>query len=266
MESRNRNVLIIVAVILAAICLCSVMVAVGVLSWFGTRAAESGTLDPGGRYRESVEQTFQVNDMPSLDISNFAGSVTIRPGESNTMHVAATKKAPSKGKLNRIEVTMTERDGGVVIKSRLSHTTSNASVDLEITAPADTRLSLDLGAGEVHVRGLNAPIVANSGAGSINVQDAWGPAQIQIGAGNIIYQGVPTGECRFLNGAGSVFLGLPADLNMEVDLRTGVGDINVGFYVDGRVKSREVKGVIGDGSGGSIYAQTGVGVISLRQR
>ena len=93
-----------------------------------------------------------------------------------------------------------------------------------------------------------------------------GTARLDTGAGNIDYQGTPQGECRFETGAGNITLALPADLNVQVDLDTGAGNIDVDYAVDGQVTRTEVNGVIGDGSQGSIYAQTGVGNIDVVRR
>jgi hypothetical protein len=45
-----------------------------------------------------------------------------------------------------------------------------------------------------------------------------------------------------------------------------MGNVNVDYRVDGRVRLREVQGVIGDGSDASILAHSGVGTISLHRR
>ena len=83
------------------------------------------------------------------------------------------------------------------------------------------------------------------------------------GSGGIEYQGAPQGDCRFETGSGSITLELPPDLSMEVNLDTGTGSLDVGYDVAGTVSRKEVRGVIGDGSHGSIRAHTGAGSIHL---
>ena len=261
MESKNRNVWIIVAVIVVVLCCCVLAVAaaaVGLfatwpLDWTGVTSLQS----------ERSEQTFAVGETPSLKIDSFAGNVIVRTGQSSVIRVAATKNARSKDDLDRIEVGVSERDGGLVIKTEKPLSIQNASVDLEITTPAGTRLDVDTGAGNVDLNDSTGEIDAHSGAGNINVRGAAGTARLDTGAGSIRYQGTPQGECRFETGAGSITLTLPADLNVQVDLETGTGEIDVDFAVDGTVTRRDVQGVIGSGAQGTIYARTGAGNIDV---
>jgi DUF4097 and DUF4098 domain-containing protein YvlB len=100
----------------------------------------------------------------------------------------------------------------------------------------------------------------------MDVRGAAGTARLDTGAGSISYQGTPQGECRFETGAGNITLALPADLNIQVDLETRVGNIDVDFSVDGQVTRREVQGVIGSGAQGTIYAHSGAGNIDVVRR
>jgi hypothetical protein len=247
MEPKNRNIWIIVAVIVIALCCCALAVAaVGAAGWFvgqpfGWRASTS-------LQGERSEEAFAVGDAPKLKIDNFAGNTTVRTGPSGLVRVAATRRARNRADLARIKVDVSERDGGLLIKTEKPSTLNAASVDLEITVPAGTHLEVD------------------TGAGNVEIDDGSGPITVETGAGNIRYQGAPQGECRFETGAGNTRLTLPADLNVRVDLQTGAGNIDVDFVVDGRVTGRAVQGVIGSGAEGMIYAQTGAGNIDLVRR
>lgn len=283
MESRNRNVWIIVALVLVVVCACVVVAAgVAAVGWFTNWSWRWGEVT--SYEEERMEQTFDVGDAPNLEIDNFAGNVTVRAGESDAIRVVATKRARRRSDLQRIEVELTERDGGLVISTRKPFSLNNASVKLEITTPVDTRLDahtgagsvdvcclggsvrVDSGAGNVNMDAVTGEIDAHSGAGSLDVRGATGTVRLDSGAGSISYQGTPQGDCRFESGAGSITLILPADLNVEVDLDSGVGTIDVDFAVDGRVTKGEVKGVVGSGDQGSIYAHTGTGSIQLKRR
>jgi hypothetical protein len=268
MESKNRNTWIIVVVALLAACCCALLVAAVAGSWLYSRFArfDPEPFDLGGLYRERTERTFQVGDAPVLDIDNFAGAVTIRPGEGPVVRVVATSKASSRSGLERITVSITQEGDRVVIKTRKSVSTGNASVDLEITAPASSRVDLNTGAGSVDMRDIGGPIDAHSGAGTIEVRGAQGVARLNLGAGQIVYEGSPSGDCRFQTGAGEIILTVPADLNAQVDLSTGIGSVGVDLPVRGRVSIRSVEGTIGDGSQGSIQAHTGAGSVVMKGR
>jgi DUF4097 and DUF4098 domain-containing protein YvlB len=278
---------------------------VAAVALFTLGVPDWGEVDWGevaGQERERIEQTFDVGDAPSLQIDNFSGSVTVRAGEGDTIQVVATKRVRRRSDLERIKIDIDERGGGLVIKTTKPRSLMSASVELEITTPAGTRLDAHTGSGSVTVQGLNGDarldtgsgsvdvhdlsgdveidtgsgsvkiedvtgeIDAHSGSGSIDVRGARGLVRLRTGSGNIEYQGTPQGDCRFETGSGRITLMLPADLNMEVDLDTNSGDIDVDFDVDGRVTKRKVEGDIGDGSEGSIYAHTGSGSIDLIRR
>jgi hypothetical protein len=283
MERNNRTLWIIVAIAaLVMLCCCAAVAAAAVGGWFVTwPVAQRVSI---GEVQEGTLQRFEVGEAPSLQVDNFAGSLTIRAGESGEIQVTANKKASSRQDLDRIQIDIDRSDGGLVIKTRKPATFSNASVAFEITAPPGTRLDLDTGAGSIDVRGLmngvkastgagsvtlvdvQGEIEADSGAGSLDVRGATGTVRLGTGAGSIDYLGDPQGDCRFETGAGSITLRLPAALNIEVQLESGMGTISVDYPVDGRVTKQEVEGTIGSGRDGSIYAQTGTGSISVQRR
>ena len=249
--------------------------------------------------QERFDRTYQVGSEPRLAVDNFAGSVTVRSGEGGEIRIIAVKKAASARDLGRITIEVDEREGGLVIKTRKSQPLSSGSVQFEITAPADTDLDIhtaagsadvrgfrsDLelgtgagslnvydvdgnidaqsGAGSITMHGVSGEIYAHSGAGSVDVTEASGQVHLDSGAGSITYRGELWGECRFETGTGGIELRLPADLDMKVELSTGMGNIEVGYSVVGKTDKRDVNGTIGSGRGGSIYAHTGTGGIGL---
>jgi hypothetical protein len=290
MESKNRTLWIILAgVVMVACCgvLIVAVVALGFISvpswgwdfnWNFDRDA------PTSFTTERITETFEIGATPRLEIDNFAGAITVRAGESDTIQVIATKKAPRGRDLDRVEVSISERASGLVIRTHKPSTWSSVSIQFEIATPAGTQLDVHTRAGSIEVRGLDGnvkagtgagsvevidatgEIEAHSGAGSINVRGAVGPVRLNTGAGGIDYQGSPQGDCSFRSGAGGIRLVLPADLNVEVDLDTGIGSIDVEYPVEGRVSRREVRGVIGTGDEGRIEAHTGTGSIDLIRR
>jgi hypothetical protein len=255
MESKNRNMWIILAVIAVVLCCCVVAVAAAGVGWFATQPFGWFTTKPPGwtgltsLQSERSEETFAAGDAPSLKIDSFASNVFVRTGGAGVIRVAATKRARSQDDLDRIEVEVSELDGGLVI-----------------TTPAGTRLDAHTGAGNVDLDGITGGIDAHTGAGNLDVSGATGTARLDTGAGNVGYQGTPQGDCRFETGAGNITLALPADPNVQVDLDTGTGDIDVDFAVDGTATRRAVQGAIGSGAQGTIYAHSGAGNIDVIRR
>jgi DUF4097 and DUF4098 domain-containing protein YvlB len=283
-EKRSNVWIIIVVAALIVMCCCAAMAATGVIAWLATWPSDWASFDVGALSSERVEQTVEVGTMPSLDVSNFAGSVRIRSGEGAVILVEATKKASRHRDLHRIEVDVGKRDNTVVVRTRKTASLNNATVELEITAPADTQLDLKTGAGTVNVRGLSRDmevdtgagtvvirdtrgrVRVHSGAGTVEVRNASGPAEIGVGAGTVEYEGDLAGDSSFSTGLGEIVLRLPETLDARIDLSTGMGSVDVRYDVQGTVSRRHVRGVVGDGSQGSIYAHTGAGNIQMKRR
>lgn len=269
MDSKNRPVLIFIILALVVLCCCLASLGGAGIGFFATQArrVEWGAGFPSGRQTERIEHTFD-GTAAFLEVDNFAGKVTVRAGDGGTMRLVATKQAPRTSDLRLIEVDWVMGDDALRIRTGLPRSSlSNVSVDLQITVPAGTRLDLDTSAGQVRIENVVGEIKAHTGAGEIEVRGGSGPIHLDTGAGNIEYEGAPRGDCYLNTGAGGIVLRLPADANVEVELDTGVGSVDVtGFYVDGHVSTTRVDGVIGDGSQGRVEAQTGAGGIELRQR
>ena len=265
MESKNRNVWILVIIVLIVAC-CGLAALVGGVGWFAARSIDLQPFVSSGTTSEGVEQSFEVGDAPTLDIENFAGSITIRSSRSGVIEATAAKRASTRARLNQIEIQMSQTSSGVRIETQRRGGVSNMSVDLDIRVPANTSLVVETGAGTVYVDGITASIDVHSGAGQVDLRDVEGPVQVQVGAGQILYDGAPTGDCRFDTGAGEIRLSVPAEWNMQVDLSTGIGAVGTDFPVDGLVRLQQVKGVVGNGSQASIVAHTGAGAVSLNHR
>jgi hypothetical protein len=185
-----------------------------------------------GRYTEIVERQLTVDDGATVWVDDFVGTVKYRTGGGGTVRVVATKCAARRSDLDCIELTIIAHESGLDIRAANPAKIHNASVDLEITAPADAI------------------------------------PRIAAGVGDIDYRGHPRGACCFTTGVGSVRISLPADVNVAVELSVGVGTIFLGFPVDGVVSSPPnfVKGTIGNGGEGSVHATAGVGSIYLTRQ
>lgn len=275
MESKNRTLWIFVAAVVAlGLMCCCALAAVGALV---VPSSVRGVLPegvnwppvqvqvPGLETTERIQQSFEVGGAPRLTVNNFAGSVTIRRGDSGIVAVAATKRARGARDLDAIVVQMSGQACCVEITT--NHPTlpsiSNGSVKLEITVPADTILDLRTGAGSIEVSDVQGALRVEAGAGSLVIRGAAGPVNLTNGAGSIDYEGSPAGQCSFRTGAGSITLRIPADANLTVDLSAGLGGVHSELPVSGTVTRRSVRGSIGTGSQGNLTASAGVGSIDL---
>jgi hypothetical protein len=281
MERNTRSIWVFVIVLLVFMGLCALAIGAVALGALTLPKLDLGINAPG---EDRIERSFEVGASPELTIKNFSGGVTVRAGEEGTVQVIATKKGWSKSRRDQITIDMAQEGTGVMVETRLSSGLGMVYVDLEITAPAGTRLDLHTGSGGVDVEGLTGDLVVDTGSGGIDLRNVPGalrastgsggidvsaggsPANLKTGSGGIEYEGTPQGDCRFETGSGGIELRLPATLNVAVDLSTGSGSIDVGYDVSGQVSRNKVKGTIGAGGQGSIYAHTGSGSIDLEKQ
>lgn len=121
--------------------------------------------------------------------------------------------------------------------------------------------------GRIEVQHTKGDLSLHTGNGSIHADDADGGFVAETGVGAVSVSGKLAGRCRVQTGNGSIVVTLPADCRLKIAASTGNGAITNQFSlpVDGFV-SRSSKGVIGDGSGGSLELETGVGSITLRKQ
>jgi DUF4097 and DUF4098 domain-containing protein YvlB len=284
MESKNRNVWIAVVAVLAmaAICCCALLLAALLLG--GVRMGSTDWGAATSLYQERTEYTFAAREAPTLEIDNATGPVVVRAGEGSDIQVVAIKRAMRRSDVDRNNVDVRPRDGGVVLKAWQDRGVRGASVSLEISAPADTIVevhngtgtidvsgfrngaSLETGTGDLSVANVLGEIRAHAGTGSIAVRGAAGPVSLNTGTGSLRYDGEPQGTCRFDTGTGSIWLTMPEDLNAAVDLSVGTGSVESEFPVDGEVTKRSARGTIGRGDECSIRANTGTGSIYLSRR
>jgi hypothetical protein len=281
MERNTRGIwtFLIVAFVLMGLCVVVVIAAA-----LGAITLPKLDLGAGTSGADRVERSFEVGASPSLTIKNFAGGVTVRAGQEGTIQVIATKKGWPKSRRDQITIDMTQAGTGVAVETKLPGGLGTVYVDLDITTPAGTRLDLHTGSGGVDVEGITGDLVIDTGSGGVDLRDVpgairvttgsggidvvagGGPAVLKTGSGGIDYEGTPQGECRFETGSGGIDLSLPATLNVAVDLSTGSGGIEVNYDVSGQVSRNKVKGTIGTGDQGSIYAHTGSGSIDLKKQ
>jgi len=267
-EMRNRSLWIIVALVVVGTLLCC-CIAAGAAGLAAYLTAAPTVREGGiGRIDERTEQTFDVGRAPMLEVDTFAGSIRVLAGGGGEIRVKTTKQAGNSSQLDEISVDVVGTEDGVRVRaSAPSYGTGRRAVDVELMVPPDARLRVDTGAGNVEVEGVVGEIEAHTGAGNIEVEGGAGPVNLDSGAGEVAYTGSPEGGCVFSTGAGNVTLRMPAALDAEVELHTGIGTIELdGFDVAGEVSDTEVDGVIGSGERATIEARTGAGDVDLVQQ
>jgi len=183
--NRNRNTWTIVAIVgvLAVLCCCLVVLAAGAASWL-TGFPVGWSWGPGVEGGE-IDRTYDVGRSPALVIDNFSGSITVRAGEGNQIRVMATKRAPRSSDLDRIEVDIQPRAGGLAIVTRNPNRLGNASVRLEVVVPADTSFGVHTSSGSVEVSGLHGGGKAETSSGRVTARELSGTVALHTSSGGM---------------------------------------------------------------------------------
>jgi hypothetical protein len=198
-------------------------------------------------------RTFTVHGAPQVLVNNPAGSVTFAPGDTGTVRVEATRRArdqseeAARNALATITLDLRQDGEMVSVVARFAGPGSNwpgASrlVDLLITVPMRSDVTVNQGAGDVSFGALTGPVSAHVDAGNVRVTGATmtGASQVQVGAGNITFDG-SLAEGAALDAridAGAATLTLPATVAAHIEAQTGVGAISVqGWPISPRHRS-----------------------------
>ena len=181
------------------------------------------------RVESVVTQSFAAGDTIRVVVDDFVGSITVKPGSSDSVHIVATKYAESDQQLSQMQLQMTEGQDSLVVTATNPLNFSNAGVDLEITAPPDARFT------------------------------------VGVGVGNLVYEGRPKGAHSYDIGVGNILCFWPADVNVAIRVRVAVGGLIIEFPVDytSSPTMQSVEGTIGSGDEGAVRGQVSVGEIHL---
>ena len=165
--------------------------------------------------------------------------------------------------------------------NRLRH--RQVGISYELVVPADTRVLVRTGSGDVAVAGDTGAVEATTGAGSIDLTSVGGDADVHTGAGPIVVAGLgtalrarsgsgrirvagaPGGAWDLSTGSGGIRIDLPEDAAFEVDARTSSGDVRTEHPVVARDETRRgrLQGTV-RGGGPLVTLRTGSGSIAIR--
>jgi DUF4097 and DUF4098 domain-containing protein YvlB len=169
----------------------------------------------GDEQTDRQTRSFKIGAQGDIDASNIAGDITITRGSGNDATIEIVKRARGRSAddaremLGLVQVEVTERSGRIEIRTQYPRgnemrTTGrrniNVSVDLEITAPAGTRvvahslsgdlkatdikgdLSLETVSGTVTISGASRITSAKSLSGDVSITDTQTDGSIEAGS------------------------------------------------------------------------------------
>ncbi len=247
---------------------------------------------------EIVERTAALAAGGEVVVEATNGSIHVETWGSDEVRVVARKKAraddvaEARELLARVEVTVEERGGKVMIAAEMPTNTSwfggdSATVSFEITMPAGAQLDAsskngsievrDLGArarletqnGSITARGVGGPLEADSNNGSIKAFEVQGAIQAETTNGSIKAEIAGTeldDDVRLATTNGSVELRIDAGVAASITARTHNGSVSSDF--PGGVQDRRKRTLDLDLNGGGprIELKSSNGSIRVRER
>jgi DUF4097 and DUF4098 domain-containing protein YvlB len=152
--------------------------------------------------RHSFSRTFS-GDVRDVDISNDAGSVHIESGASGRVEVAG-KGVQGITKPSHHE---TLRDGHLDVGARCELSLSSiCSMNLTITVPAGTPITVHASGGGITIDDARGPVDASSSGGAVHVNGAHSSLRLQSSGGGITARDVRSAAVSASSSGGGVKL------------------------------------------------------------
>ena len=192
----------------------------------------------------TVDKSFSVSGAPTLIIHGVAGRIHLSPGADGQITLHATKRVraltqgQAQSALDAIRITATQSGNQVTIEEDTSDNGGwffggfrQTRIDLTVTAPAHTNLTLTEDAGLVEATGFTGALTTRINAGSAtlsNMTMAKG-SSLFVNAGSLSVDGaVQTEASLYLEvNAGSANVTLPRDTSAHLDATASAGNVNV---------------------------------------
>ncbi len=251
---------------------------------FRYREGAKGTGTGWGRFIDRESKSFPVNGVPSVKVSTFDGTVTIRAWEKAEVSYAAVKRADSEESLKKITIEATQQGSAIVIvaKSNKEPAENNGSTTLEIFVPRNANVNVSSEDGRLSLQGISGELVARSGDGSVEVEGGQGSLKVttedgrilvtgfqgavdaRTGDGSITLEGTFT-DLQARTGDGSIVLGVPSGANFVIETNAETvsnGGLNISEETASSAGVKRWK----VGQGGTVFKlNTGDGHVILRQ-
>lgn len=208
----------------------------------------------------TTDTTFAVPAGASLSVDNFGGGITVHGWNQNRIKLHAEH-----GRRGRVEVSVV---GNTVTIKAGSRQGAPSVIDMEITVPQATPLTLSGTYAEITVEGVTGPIRAETVEGEVNVKG---------GSGNITLSSIQ-GSVSLANASGRIEV---RSVNEDIDIDSVSGEINAettnGEMTLTRIRSSSVEaatingdvvydGTINDGGSYSFSSHNGDITVTVPER
>ena len=294
-SNSGRNLLLLLAVL--AVCACGCMTCTLVGAWglglaaFGAaNVEEEGFMDVvsglGGTDRASAEraadEAFEVGSIADLTLDIDVGEVTVDATDGQRIVVTGRVRAwglnnvEARERLDRVQLTFEHEGDKLRIETDVDAPAGGWSgrsprVELLIEVPRRTTVTATANVGDVRVRNTTGDLDISTDVGRVDVQDVRVERALTIvsDVASIGFAGALTegAEYELQSDVGRISMVLPADSRFELDARSDIGAVDVGFDVrgehSGRLVGRTVTGAVNGGGSTTVTARSNVGAVRI---
>ncbi len=226
-----------------------------------------GTVPASASARGEFERTLKVSGTVNLQVETGSGSIDVRTGTSNEVHVVGHIRANewfgdnAEEKVRRLESNPPIQQSGNDI--RIGHIDDpelkrNISISYEVIVPASTELRASSGSGNETISGISGSLEASTGSGSLKISSIGSSVRAHTGSGNVEINGAK-GSVYTRTGSGSIHA---TDVAGGFDGETGSGHLVLEQSAPGSVRAETGSGGLElHNLHGSLQAQAGSGDI-----
>ena len=214
-----------------------------------------------------------MNGPVTLRVSTGSGYIRVSQGSDNQVHIVGHVKGNSwwgggsaEDAVSRVADHTPIDQAGNIIRVGDEHGGDffrHASIDYEITTPANTMLVAETGSGDLQLSNINGTVRAHTGSGSIHAEKLGSGSRLETASGSIDANGL-MGSTTLQTGSGEIHAQLSS--KGDVIAITGFGDIKLAD-VQGAVKAETGSGTLeisGQPTTAPWKLETGSGDISLK--
>jgi hypothetical protein len=226
-----------------------------------------------GGVEGSFDRSLTVSGPVELAVTSGSGDIQVRTGTDGAVHVRGRIRAGMGGWVSfsgqsaEERVRQLEKDppieqsgNRIHVGPRRSDGWNGVSISYEITVPANARVEVQSGSGDLEVADLAGPVEASTGSGDIRVGRVKGGVNANTGSGDITLEGATA--ARASTGSGNV---TAASIRGDFDGRSGSGDITVTQQGAGSVEISTGSGNVDlTGASGPVRVRASSGDIVLQ--
>jgi len=193
-------------------------------------------------FGEQTTSNFDSNKIKKIEVQSGAGKVK----------VVATNEKTSTIVIDKIKVSekcliTTELNGDVLLAKAESKGDSPCEINFSISVPAQAKLNIKVGSGDIDINNMLGPIDYKTGSGDVIITNSGKKVEGKSGSGDVTISGIveegnittgsgdvkidyilqpEKGELEVRTGNGSTVVGLPEGSSIEASLKAGSGSVH----------------------------------------